>query len=138
MSIFRNFLVHIFPHSSWIRRDIPYLSVFTPNTERNGPENFRIQTLLIQCYLPKKFEFYLKSSPLFNIGTFKKFQICTIRLNNRPNKSIEKWIIFFVDEKHFVTAWLQIRLLISMRLTTERDDMMWLYGWSIPYRWTLY
>ena len=32
------FLVRIFPHSDWIRRDTPYLSVFSPNTGKNGPE----------------------------------------------------------------------------------------------------
>ena len=32
------FLVLIFPHSEWIRRDTSYLSVFTPNAEKYGPE----------------------------------------------------------------------------------------------------
>ena len=32
------FLVSIFPHSQWIRRDIPYLSVFNPNAGKYGPE----------------------------------------------------------------------------------------------------
>ena len=32
------FLVRIFLYSDWIRRDTPYLSVFTPNTEKYGPE----------------------------------------------------------------------------------------------------
>ena len=32
------FLVCIFPHSDWIRRDTPYLSVFCPNTGKYGPE----------------------------------------------------------------------------------------------------
>ena len=32
------FLVLIFPHSEWIRRDTSYLSVFTPNAEKHGPE----------------------------------------------------------------------------------------------------
>ena len=32
------FLVCIFPHSDWIRRDTPYLSVFGPNAGKYGPE----------------------------------------------------------------------------------------------------
>ena len=32
------FLVCIFPYSDWIRRDTPYLSVFSPNTGKYGPE----------------------------------------------------------------------------------------------------
>ena len=31
-------LVCIFPHSDWIRRDTPYLSVFSPNAGKYGPE----------------------------------------------------------------------------------------------------
>ena len=45
MSIFRVFLVHIFPHSDWIRRDTPYLSVSSPNIGKYGPEKLRIRTL---------------------------------------------------------------------------------------------
>ena len=32
------FLVPIFPHLEWIRRDSKYLSVFTPNAGKYGPE----------------------------------------------------------------------------------------------------
>ena len=28
---------------------------------------------------------------------------------------------------------LRIRLLVFMGLTAERDDVMWFYGWSMPY-----
>ena len=31
VSVFGVILVHIFPHSNWIRRDTSYLSVFSPN-----------------------------------------------------------------------------------------------------------
>ena len=31
-------LVRIFPHSDWIRRDTKYLSVFSPNAGKYGPE----------------------------------------------------------------------------------------------------
>ena len=32
------FLVRIFPHSNWIRRDTSYLSVFSPNAGKYGSE----------------------------------------------------------------------------------------------------
>ena len=32
------FLVRIFPHSDWTRRDTSYLSVFSPNAGKYGPE----------------------------------------------------------------------------------------------------
>ena len=32
------FLVRIFPHSDWIWRGTPYLSVFSPNAGKYGPE----------------------------------------------------------------------------------------------------
>ena len=32
------FLVRIYPHSDWIRRDTSYLSVFGPNAGKYGPE----------------------------------------------------------------------------------------------------
>ena len=32
------FLVRIFLYSDWIRRDTPYLSIFSPNTGKYGPE----------------------------------------------------------------------------------------------------
>ena len=39
MSIFRFFLVRIFPHLEWIRRDREYLSGFSPNVEKYGQRN---------------------------------------------------------------------------------------------------
>ena len=37
MPAFGVVLVRIFPHSDWIRRDTPYLSVFSPNAGKYGP-----------------------------------------------------------------------------------------------------
>ena len=34
------FLVRIFRHLDWIRRDTPYLSVFSPNAGKYGPGKF--------------------------------------------------------------------------------------------------
>ena len=38
VSAFGVILVGIFPHSDWIRRDTEYLSVFSPNAGKYGPE----------------------------------------------------------------------------------------------------
>ena len=46
--VFGVFLVRIFPHSDWIRRDTPYLSVFSPNPEKYRPEKLWIRTLFTQ------------------------------------------------------------------------------------------
>ena len=54
VSVFGIFLVLIFPHSDWIRRDTAYLSIFSPNVGKCGPEKLRIRTLLMQCLLPWK------------------------------------------------------------------------------------
>ena len=43
VSVFGVFLVHIFPHSDWIRR------IFSPNAGKYGPEKLRIRTLFTQC-----------------------------------------------------------------------------------------
>ena len=38
VSVFGAILVFIFPHSDWIRSDAEYLSVFSSNAEKCGPE----------------------------------------------------------------------------------------------------
>ena len=43
VSIFGVFLVRIFPHSDGIRRDTEYLSVFSPNAGKCGPEKLQIR-----------------------------------------------------------------------------------------------
>ena len=45
------FLIRIFPHSAWIRRDTAYHSVFSPNAGEYGPEKLRIWTLFTQCLI---------------------------------------------------------------------------------------
>ena len=36
VSVFGVILVNIFPYSDWLRRDTPYLSVFSPNAGKYG------------------------------------------------------------------------------------------------------
>ena len=54
MSVFGAFLVRISPHSAWIRRDAPYLSVFSPKAGKYRPEKFRRRTLFAQCNVSVK------------------------------------------------------------------------------------
>ena len=41
VSVFEVFLVRVFLHSKWIWRDTPYISVFSPNAGKYGPEKLR-------------------------------------------------------------------------------------------------
>ena len=50
MSVLGVFLVRIFPHLDWTRRDTEYLSVFSLNAGKYGPEELRRQTLFTQCF----------------------------------------------------------------------------------------
>ena len=57
VSEFRVFLVCIFPHSNWIPWDTLYLSVFSPNVGKYGPEKLRIRTFFTQWVTIKKLKF---------------------------------------------------------------------------------
>ena len=53
LHVYGIFLLRIFPHLDWIRRDTLYtlyLSVFTPNTAKCELEKFCIRTLFTQRY----------------------------------------------------------------------------------------
>ena len=54
MSIFNVFLIRVFLHLDWIRRDTLYLSVFSSNAEKYGPEKLQILTLFTQWKLVSK------------------------------------------------------------------------------------
>ena len=57
------FLVRIFPHADGIRRDTPFLSVFSPYTGKYGPEKICI------CY----FSVYLKQQVSHKTGWTEYF-----------------------------------------------------------------
>ena len=59
-SVFWVFLVRIFQQSDWIRRDTPYLFVFSPNAGKYGPEKLQIPPLFTQC-------------KVVNLGTSSRF-----------------------------------------------------------------
>ena len=49
------FLVCIFPHLDWIRRNTPYLSVFIPNAENSDQKKLCIWTVFTQLKLTKRY-----------------------------------------------------------------------------------
>ena len=64
VSVFGVFLVHIFLHLDWIRRDTGYLFKFSPNAGKYGPKKLRIRTLLTQYWLKSKNYFHSKRRSL--------------------------------------------------------------------------
>ena len=80
VSVFGVFLVRISPHLDWIRRDALYLSVFSPNGGKYGPEKLRIRTLFTQSRL-SKFErkIFVYSKRLTSFLTLS----CQISVENR-------------------------------------------------------
>ena len=45
------FVARIFPHLDWIRRDTMYLSVFSPNAGKYGPEKTLYLDTFTQCWV---------------------------------------------------------------------------------------
>ena len=69
VSVFAVILVRIFPQSDWIRRDTLYLSVFSPNAGKYGPESLRIGTLFTQWLILNNFQ-QVEDSENFNVFNF--------------------------------------------------------------------
>ena len=61
----QSFLVRIFPHSDWIWGDITYLSVFSPNARKYGPQKLRLQTLYAVNMMNKLQEILASFLPMF-------------------------------------------------------------------------
>ena len=89
------------------------------------------------CELPQNL---LNELRLRKLGIFRKI---TEMLSNDGNyaaghpkgKFWKSKMYFLKNEKLFVTIWLRIRLLILMRSTIERNNLMRLCGWRLPYTW---
>ena len=63
-SIFiRIFVVHVFPHSDRVWKDTEYLSVFSPNAQKQGPEKLRKQTLFTRCNCSCQNEMIRRKNP---------------------------------------------------------------------------
>ena len=83
VSVFGVFLVRTFPHSEWIWRDTPYLSVFSLNGGKFGLEKLRIWTLYVLKVFGASIEIarkitltsfgYLRRVSLQKIKTEKKY-----------------------------------------------------------------
>ena len=74
---------HIFPHSDWIRRDTPYLSVFSPNSGKcgkNGDQNNSEYGLFLRSEHLHKHDYCSK--------VFKKQRSNFVIFSNVPLKTI--------------------------------------------------
>ena len=60
--VFGVFIVRIFPHLDLIRRNDEFLSVFSPNTGKYGPEEIQIRTLFMWWIMPRVYSEKLHSS----------------------------------------------------------------------------
>ena len=105
MPLFRVFLVRIFPHSNCIRRDIPYLSVFSPNAEKYGPEKLSIRTLFKHCYY--HFISWQRSLTItipHNIHTTARHSRCTIKISTNINISPLLLILLLLFHQLMITT----------------------------------
>ena len=87
----------IFPHSHCIRRDIPYLSVFSPNAEKYGPEKLSIRTLFKHCYY--HFISWQRSFTItipHNIHTTARHSRCTIKISTNININISPLLLILL------------------------------------------
>ena len=109
VSVFGVFLVRIFPYSDWIRRDTPYLSLFSPNAGKYGPEKLWIRTLFTQCvfvknsnnidvwqtsqYVSQNYLFYkIVGSVIFEVTGYKIKAITNFIVNISPRVSlVQNW-----------------------------------------------
>ena len=64
MSVFVVIVVRIFPHLDRIRRDMEYLSIFSPNVGKCRPECLRIRTLSTQCCFKEGKNMAVEKKPL--------------------------------------------------------------------------
>ena len=115
MSVFGFFLVRIFPHSDWIRRNTENLSVFSPNAGECGPEKLRIRTLFTQCY-PVIFSvilsYLLMTRPFFLPLENLKLRQTILTVNTL---SSGKWVLILIlqnNHKRLSTAKGPLRLVI--------------------------
>ena len=74
VSVFGVFLVRIFPHSDWIRRDTEYLLVFSPNVGKYWQEKLRIRTLFTQWTRQARFMYRIHLSAI-SLQSFPRFVI---------------------------------------------------------------
>ena len=101
MSVFGVILARIFPHSDSIRRDTPYLSIFSRNAGKYGPEYLQIWTLFKQCYLlclTLRPDFYASLS--FGTGVIRIQSPIQISVKHGPSiKILHGWELLTIRKK---------------------------------------
>ena len=70
LSAFRVFLIRIFPHLDRMRRNLSYLTVFSPNAGKYGPEKLWIRTFFTQC---RRLHLFLSEPVKFRWGSILIF-----------------------------------------------------------------
>ena len=101
VSVFGVFLVHIFPHSDWIRRDTPNLSVFSPNAGKNGPEKPRIRTFFTQWQV-------LMSVKRYGVDSLQQWNSSSAirkKANLKTEVTRKQNTLNFPKKRTFLTPW---------------------------------
>ena len=103
----RSFLVCIFPLPDWMPKDTPYLSVFSPNAGKYGPEKLRIRTLFTQCLSLtlniSLIEYWAVTSKLINTNhILVKFHMSATICVATATKNFD-WMKFINVRLNFVT-----------------------------------
>ena len=88
------FLVRIFPHSDWIRRDV-YLSVFSPNAGKYGPEITPYLGTFHAVRTSELLVIFVQSNPV----NPDKFVSSILRLDKQWGFSLKNWIFCPNNEK---------------------------------------
>ena len=103
VSVFEVFLVRTFPHSYWIWRDTPYLSVFSTNAGKYAPEKLRIRTHFTLCHGQGHWNNIKKSSKIGqDEKTLASIFICGKKSGNLQNSS--KKMLFVVNILYHFTC----------------------------------
>ena len=133
------FLVRIFPHLDWIRRDTLYLSVFSPNEGKYGPAKTPYfntswvvnSIIVVLSYLPWKFLLMLSKSWQFMISLFLYWNqgVDTISYHS-PSLFILQYIINWNFKKVDIrqnSRFMWVFYLVSSNITSwhlwEKDEV---------------
>ena len=93
------FLVRVFPHLDWIRRDTPYLSVFSPNAWKcriNSDQNNSEYGYFL-CMLNHSQLFVMRCAiwyHLYNIKNAKNIHGAVLLLGNFTKSNTTPWVFF--------------------------------------------
>ena len=139
MSVFGVFLIRIFPHSDWIRRDMKYLSVFSPNAGKYGPNTNTFRALNELTWGPlniiitvgKLFNLYAHSLRRFVEYVIYSFMIIKKPLCSKDSTSI--WEMFWLENNCSYIATNSILSLLWSFLETKKKRKKFLTSWWSGY-----